>query len=247
MRHSRSQESIYGATFFMATGFHGFHVIIGTIFLAVCLLRPSSANSRPTSTSASNSRPGTGISSTWCGCSCSPASMSGEPGPPPSSIEDAAIIHDQGGSGRPFFTRFQAEPRIGAQRGELFALQLLRISPRATVGTKKPGGWLRPRATDAIQEFDDDGIARTQNSARALQTSLLSLQPEPRHLVVQSRARDPELTRQFRDVPGRLYKRRTDRVSLPIGERLAFRLSWRATAAPIHRISRLAGSSPSRG
>jgi cytochrome c oxidase subunit 3 len=31
--------SIYGATFFMATGFHGAHVIIGTIFLAVCLFR----------------------------------------------------------------------------------------------------------------------------------------------------------------------------------------------------------------
>ncbi len=30
---------IYGATFFMATGFHGFHVLIGTIFLAVCLFR----------------------------------------------------------------------------------------------------------------------------------------------------------------------------------------------------------------
>jgi len=30
---------IYGATFFMATGFHGAHVLIGTIFLAVCLFR----------------------------------------------------------------------------------------------------------------------------------------------------------------------------------------------------------------
>ncbi|MCG8443692.1 MAG: cytochrome c oxidase subunit 3, partial [Caulobacterales bacterium] len=31
--------NLYGASFFMATGFHGAHVIIGTIFLAVCLLR----------------------------------------------------------------------------------------------------------------------------------------------------------------------------------------------------------------
>jgi cytochrome c oxidase subunit 3 len=30
---------IYGATFFMATGFHGAHVIIGSIFLIVCLIR----------------------------------------------------------------------------------------------------------------------------------------------------------------------------------------------------------------
>nr|UOU85115.1 cytochrome c oxidase subunit III [Nigrobaetis niger] len=32
-------DSAYGSCFFMATGFHGLHVLIGTSFLAVCLLR----------------------------------------------------------------------------------------------------------------------------------------------------------------------------------------------------------------
>ena len=40
--------NIYGASFFMATGFHGFHVIIGTIFLAVCLARVYAGHFTPT-------------------------------------------------------------------------------------------------------------------------------------------------------------------------------------------------------
>nr|AXS66545.1 cytochrome c oxidase subunit 3 [Bostrichoidea sp. 6 KM-2017] len=32
-------DSIYGSSFFMATGFHGLHVLIGTTFLTVCLMR----------------------------------------------------------------------------------------------------------------------------------------------------------------------------------------------------------------
>nr|AZZ71404.1 cytochrome c oxidase subunit III [Holbrookia lacerata] len=32
-------DSVYGTTFFVATGFHGLHVIIGSSFLIVCLIR----------------------------------------------------------------------------------------------------------------------------------------------------------------------------------------------------------------
>lgn len=32
-------DRVYGTTFFVATGFHGLHVLIGTTFLFVCLLR----------------------------------------------------------------------------------------------------------------------------------------------------------------------------------------------------------------
>jgi cytochrome c oxidase subunit III len=38
---------IYGSTFFMATGFHGAHVIIGTLFLAVCLWRAAKGHFTP--------------------------------------------------------------------------------------------------------------------------------------------------------------------------------------------------------
>jgi cytochrome c oxidase subunit III len=39
--------NIFGATFFMATGFHGFHVMVGTIFLAVCLFRAWRGDFKP--------------------------------------------------------------------------------------------------------------------------------------------------------------------------------------------------------
>ena len=51
--------------------------------------RLAPASSRRSSISASNSPPGTGISSTWSGCSCSPASMSGARGAPPMATNDA--------------------------------------------------------------------------------------------------------------------------------------------------------------
>ncbi len=33
------QDSVYGSVFYMATGFHGLHVLIGTIFLVITLIR----------------------------------------------------------------------------------------------------------------------------------------------------------------------------------------------------------------
>ena len=33
------KDTVFASTFFMATGFHGFHVIVGTTFLLVCLIR----------------------------------------------------------------------------------------------------------------------------------------------------------------------------------------------------------------
>jgi cytochrome c oxidase subunit 3 len=41
------RDGIYSSTFFMATGFHGAHVIIGTIFLAVCLFRAYRGHFKP--------------------------------------------------------------------------------------------------------------------------------------------------------------------------------------------------------
>jgi heme/copper-type cytochrome/quinol oxidase subunit 3 len=40
-------DGIYSSTFYMATGFHGFHVIVGTIFLAVCWFRAKAGHFTP--------------------------------------------------------------------------------------------------------------------------------------------------------------------------------------------------------
>ena len=104
---SPSAGNIYGATFFMATGFHGFHVLVGTIFLiGLPVSGPMPGTSRRPSISASNSPPGTGTSSTWCGCSCSSASMSGaaalEPWPTARTDPPSTVLQGGGLRGRPF-------------------------------------------------------------------------------------------------------------------------------------------------
>jgi len=40
-------EGIYPTTFYLATGFHGFHVFVGTSFLVVCAFRAMKAHNKP--------------------------------------------------------------------------------------------------------------------------------------------------------------------------------------------------------
>ena len=41
------KDTVFASTFFMATGFHGFHVIVGTTFLIVCLVRSIKGHFKP--------------------------------------------------------------------------------------------------------------------------------------------------------------------------------------------------------
>lgn len=43
------KDGIYPSTFYMATGFHGFHVLVGSIFLLVCLFRAQKGHFTPDS------------------------------------------------------------------------------------------------------------------------------------------------------------------------------------------------------
>jgi cytochrome c oxidase subunit 3 len=45
--HFKFTDGIYPSTFFMATGFHGFHVFVGTVFLFVCYLRAKKGQFTP--------------------------------------------------------------------------------------------------------------------------------------------------------------------------------------------------------
>lgn len=41
------KDGVYASNFFMATGFHGFHVLVGTLFLSVCLARAKKGQFSP--------------------------------------------------------------------------------------------------------------------------------------------------------------------------------------------------------
>ncbi len=45
--HFAFTDGIYASTFFMATGFHGFHVFVGTVFLFVCWVRAKKGHFTP--------------------------------------------------------------------------------------------------------------------------------------------------------------------------------------------------------
>jgi hypothetical protein len=61
---------VYGSTFFMLTGFHGFHVFVGMLMLLFITLRLMRGHFTADRHFGSRAPPGTGTSSTWSGSAC---------------------------------------------------------------------------------------------------------------------------------------------------------------------------------
>lgn len=66
--------SAYGSTFYLATGFHGLHVIGGLVAFVYLLIRTRMSKFTPARRPPRSSCPTTGTSSTSCGSRCSPPS-----------------------------------------------------------------------------------------------------------------------------------------------------------------------------
>ena len=73
--HAGPGANLYFTIYFLATGLHAFHVIVGMSVLIWVLVRMhQGALTRPTTTSPSSWAASTGTSSTWSGSSCSRSS-----------------------------------------------------------------------------------------------------------------------------------------------------------------------------
>jgi cytochrome c oxidase subunit 3 len=94
-------DGIYPSTFFMATGFHGFHVIIGTTFLIVCFCRAWAGHFKPDHHFGFEAALGIGILSTSCGCSCLSACIGGARAAAAPALPDDRLPHCLAVSRRP--------------------------------------------------------------------------------------------------------------------------------------------------
>ena len=66
----RLTSGIYGSTFFLLTGFHGFHVTMGALMLTIVLIRLKRGHFTAEHHFAFEAQPGTGTSWTWSGLDC---------------------------------------------------------------------------------------------------------------------------------------------------------------------------------
>jgi heme/copper-type cytochrome/quinol oxidase subunit 3 len=60
-------SGVFGSTFYMLTGFHGFHVLVGMLMLFFITIRLMKGTLPTSTTSALKARPGTGTLWTWSG------------------------------------------------------------------------------------------------------------------------------------------------------------------------------------